>query len=116
MLLSVFGVASKKKFNVTTYKEIPAEKSDEAIQWLYAQIAMARPKIRRKAPERWKQSFYKPIYARANELGMSKEELYALAETKLSLKSPIGSLKDLTQKNLEKLHYIMINKLYVAKT
>ena len=105
----------KKEFNVTTYKEIPAEKSDEAIQWLYAQIAMARPKIRRKAPERWKQSFYKPIYARANELGMSKEELYAIAQTRLELKKPVRSLKDLTQKNLEKLHHIMIGEVNKSK-
>jgi hypothetical protein len=105
----------KKEFNVTTYKEIPAEKSDEAIQWLYAQIAMARPKIRRKAPEWWKQSFYKTIYARANELGMSKEELYAIAQTRLELKKPVSSLKDLTQKNLEKLHHIMIAEVNKSK-
>ena len=85
-------------------------------EWLYAQIAMARAKIRRKAPERWKQSLYKPIYARANELGMSKEELYAVAETRLALNKSIGSLKDLTQKNLERLHHIMIAEVNKSKT
>ncbi len=105
----------KKEFDVTTYKEISSDDSDRAIQWLYAQIAMARPKIRRKAPERWKQSFYKPIYARANELGMSKEDLYAIAQTRLELKKPVGSLKDLTQKNLEKLHHIMIGEVNKSK-
>lgn len=106
----------KKEFNVTTYKEISAEDSDDAIQWLYVQIAMARPKIRRKAPERWKQSFYKPIYARANELGISKEDLYAVAQARLSLKKPISSLKDLTQKNLERLHHIMIAEVNKSKS
>ncbi|MDY0300027.1 MAG: HNH endonuclease [Trichlorobacter sp.] len=105
----------KKEFTVTTYKEISSDDSDRAIQWLHAQIAMARPKIRRKDPERWKQSFYKPIYARAGELGMSKEELYVLAQTRLSLKNPIASLKDLTQKNLERLHHIMISESNKAK-
>jgi hypothetical protein len=105
----------KKEFDVTTYKEISSDDSDRAIQWLHAQIAMARPKIRRKAPERWKQSFYKPIYARANELGMSKEDLYAIAQTRLELKKPFGSLKDLTQKNLEKLHHIMIGEVNKSK-
>lgn len=105
----------KKEFDVTTYKEISSDDSDRAIQWLHAQIAMARPKIRRKAPERWKQSFYKPIYARANELGMSKEDLYAIAQTRLELKKPVGSLKDLTQKNLEKLHHIMIGEVNKSK-
>ncbi|MEW8507197.1 MAG: HNH endonuclease signature motif containing protein [Candidatus Thiodiazotropha sp.] len=105
----------KKEFNVTTYKEMSVENSEEAIQWLYAQIAMARPKVRRKNPERWKQSFYKPIYARANELGMSKEEIYEVARIHLALKKPINSLKDLTQKNLEKLHHIMIAKVNKLK-
>jgi hypothetical protein len=98
----------KSEFNVTSYKEIPLQDSDAAIQWLYTKIAMARPKVRRKDPEKWRQSFYKPIYARAGELGLQKEELYAFAADRLSLKIPIGSLKDLTQQNLEKLHRIMI--------
>ena len=55
----------KNEFNVTSYKEIPAQDSDRAIQWLQAQVAMARPKIRRRAPDKWKESLYKPIYARA---------------------------------------------------
>ena len=76
---------------------------------------MALPKIRRRDPEGWKRSFYKPIYARANSLGMAKEEFYGLAETKLPLKEPIGSLRDMTQKNRERLHHIIINKLNVAK-
>ena len=100
----------KRVFNVTTYKEISYDDSDNAIQWLHKQLAMVRPKIRRKNPERWKQSFYKPIYARAGELGMSKSDLYELAQTKLALKIPIVSLKDLTQKNLEKFYRIMITK------
>jgi hypothetical protein len=69
----------KNEFNVTSYKEIPAQDSDRAIQWFQAQIAMARPKIRRKAPDKWKESLYKPIYARAGELGISKDDLYLLA-------------------------------------
>lgn len=100
---------------MTSYKEIPLQDSDAAIQWLYAKIAMARPKVRRKDPEKWRQSFYKPIYARAGELGLHKEELYAFAADRLSLKIPIGSLKDLTQQNLEKLHRIMIAEVKKSK-
>lgn len=104
-----------KQFNVTTYKEIALDDSEKAIQWLHAQAAMARPKIRRKAPEKWKQSLYKPIYTRATkELNMSKEQLYALAQERLQLAKPITSLKELTERNLERLHHIMfyeVNKL-----
>ncbi len=98
----------KNEFNVTSYKEIPAQDSDRAIQWLQAQVAMARPKIRRKAPDKWKESLYKPIYARAGELGISKDDLYLLAQERLALKKPIRSLKELTQRDLQRLHHVMI--------
>jgi hypothetical protein len=98
----------KTEFNVTSYKEISAQDSDLAVQWLYTQIAMARPKLRRKAPEKWKKSLFKPIYARAGELGISKDDLYLLAQKRLNLKKPISSLKELTQRDLQRLHYIMI--------
>jgi hypothetical protein len=81
---------------------------DRAIQWLQAQVAMARPKIRRKAPDKWKESLYKPIYARAGELGISKDDLYLLAQERLALKRPIRSLKELTQRDLQRLHHVMI--------
>ena len=67
-----------------------------------------KTQIRRKAPDKWKQSLFKPIYARANELGISKNELYQLAQERMSLKKPINSLRDLTQRDLQKLHEIMI--------
>lgn len=98
----------KNEFNVTSYKEIPAQDSDRAIQWLQAQVAMARPKIRRKAPDKWKESLYKPIYARAGELGISKDDLYLLAQERLAIKKPIRSLKELTQRDLQRLHHVMI--------
>lgn len=98
----------KNEFNVTSYKEISAQDSDRAIKWLHAQVAMARPKIRRKAPEKWKESLFKPIYARAGELGISKDDLYVLAQERLYLKTPIRSLKELTQRDLQRLHHIMI--------
>ena len=101
----------KNEFNVTSYKEIPAQDSDRAIQWLQAQVAMARPKIRRKAPEKWKETLFKPIYTRASELGISKDDLYLLARERLPLKKPIRSLKELTQRDLQRLHYIMMYEI-----
>ncbi len=98
----------KNEFNVNSYKEIPVQDSDRAIQWLQAQVAMARPKIRRSAPDKWKESLYKPIYARAGELGISKDDLYLLAQERLALKKPIRSLKELTQRDLQRLHHDMI--------
>jgi hypothetical protein len=101
----------KNKFDVTSYKEIPVQDSDRAIEWLHKQLWMARPKIRRKNPKKWKGSLFKAIYTRAGELRISKDELYQLAQERLSLKKPISSLKDLTQRDLRRLHNIMIREV-----
>lgn len=98
----------KNEFSVTSHKEIPVQDSDRTIQWLQAQVAMARPKIRRKAPDKWKESLYMPIYARAVELGISKDDLYLLALERLALRKPIRSLKVLTQRDLQRLYHVMI--------
>ncbi len=94
----------KEEFCVTTYKEIDIRDSEKAIQWLETKINMLRPRIRRKDPEAWRRSFEIPIWAMAKELGLSKPEVYTLATDKYKLKKPINSLKELTQKNLEKLY------------
>lgn len=97
----------KKEFNVTTYKEIGIERSKEAIDWLYAQISMMRPKVRRPNPEKWRKTYYAPIYAKSKELGITKEKLYELAKERIPLKKSISSLKDLTQRDLVKLNNII---------
>lgn len=100
---SQLWVKFKKAFSVTSYKEVPLEKSDEAIQWFYKQKNMLLPKARKTSPDLWKNAHYKSIYAKWRELGYSKEELYSLAYEYLNLKTSILSLKELTQTNLHKL-------------
>lgn len=56
----------------------------------------------------WEESLFKPIYARANSLGICKEDLHPLAQERISLKEPIRSLKEPTQRDLQRLHHIMI--------
>jgi hypothetical protein len=98
-----------RKFKVTKYALIPYECSDDAIRYMHLQINMARPALRRKNPDMWKKSLYKPIYARANELGISKDELYTFAYQKIPLKKPISSLTELTMRDLERLNNLLKN-------
>ncbi|MCB5286171.1 MAG: HNH endonuclease, partial [Candidatus Cloacimonetes bacterium] len=98
-----------RKFKVTKYALIPFESSDDAIKYMHLQINLARPSLRRKNPDMWKKSLYKPIYARANELGLSKGELYMLAYQKIPLKKPILSLTELTMRDLERLNNLLKN-------
>ncbi|MEK7990914.1 MAG: HNH endonuclease [Thiotrichaceae bacterium] len=92
----------KEKFQVTTYKEIPFGCADEAIKIVQQETAKARPKVRRRNPDAWRNSYYKPIWAGAKQLGLSKDDIYKIAN-ELSSKKNINSLKDLTQKQLQQL-------------
>jgi hypothetical protein len=44
------------------------------------------------------------------ELGISKDDLYLLGQERLAIKKPIRSLKELTQRDLQRLHHVMIYK------
>jgi hypothetical protein len=90
-------------FQVTSYKEIPFGRVEEALKIAHTEIAKVRPKIRRRNPEAWRNQYYTAVYAAAGSLSMSKEDVYAFAYEQLRLKKPIGSLKELTQKQLQEL-------------
>jgi len=69
---------------------------------------MTGPKTRRKAPDKLKKSLCKASHARSDELGVFKDDLYLLAQERLALKKPIRSPKELTQRDLQRLHHVMI--------
>lgn len=97
----------KKTFKVTSYKLIAREDYPAVVTWLQQQAAILRPKLRRTDNERWRNEFNTAIYAKANELGMQKRDVYDLAEKRLKLPKPIDSLKDLGEQKLERFYRMM---------
>jgi len=97
----------KNRYNVTTYKAIPAHLGDEAISWLRQQSAIKRSKIRRNDTSKWRKELYTSIWARANELGMSKGEVYALVADRLGKR--VTSLTKLGERSLKKLYHIIMS-------
>ncbi len=95
----------KKHFQVTSYKLIPADLFDEAMDFLTQHKAMNRPKLRKTDNKRWKGKYYTAIYARCNERGISKAQLYALIKDRMGLR--VTSLKQLSDKNLKHLYNIV---------
>ncbi|MCI6988722.1 MAG: ORF6C domain-containing protein [Campylobacter sp.] len=91
----------KRKFKLTSYKELEKEKFDEAMQYLNKINSMKLSQIRRTNNPSWRKELYKSIYSKANELGLSKYDLYNLVYEKYNKK--IKSLKDLGEQNLVKL-------------
>lgn len=97
-----------RRFKVTSYKLISVESGEDAIQWLRQQVPQQRSKIRRKAPDEWRQQLFKSIWSKAGRLGLEKQEVYELAFRRLALKEPITSLKELGEQKLKKLYDIII--------
>jgi len=97
----------KKKFHLASYRALERGRFEEAVEWLQQQRALLRPKLRRKNNETWRKELYGSIYARAGELGIGKEEIYALAFDKLALRKRITSLTELGERNLERLSRLL---------
>jgi hypothetical protein len=97
----------KSQFNVAGYRAIPRSRGEEVIAWLLQQKAMLRPKLRRASNGTWRKEIYAAVYARCGELGIDKPALYELAQTKLGLASPVRSLTELGEQNLQRLHQIV---------
>lgn len=95
----------KKQFGVGAYTDIPAELGESAVAWLKQQRAIKRTKLRRAAPDLWRQDAYRRIWSKARELGMSKGEVYAIAAQKLG--KQVSSLKQLGEQALDSLRGIL---------
>ncbi|MBR4535983.1 MAG: ORF6C domain-containing protein [Bacteroidales bacterium] len=90
-----------KHFKIPTYKVLPKERYDEAIEWINKQIAINRNKLKRINPDQWRKDMYKSIHARANELGI---DIHDFANDVLNPKCLISSLTELSDLRLKKLY------------
>lgn len=92
----------KNTFKVTTYKEIPRERFDEAVSLLQQAKARNLPAIRRKDNELWRRKLYASIFAIAKkELGWSDEDIHTFSSLKLG--KAVSSLKDVGERDLTKI-------------
>lgn len=95
-----------KHFKITSYKTLPKEQFDEAIEWLNQQIAINRNKLKKINPEQWRKDMYKSIHARANELGI---DIHSFANDVINPKSQISSLTELSDLRLKKLYQALFS-------
>ena len=97
--------ALKARFNVPSYKLIPAHLGPDAIDWLAEQNAMLRPKLRRTANPLWRNEHYKAIWAKSRSMGLSKADVYHIVHTRIG--KNVNSLKRLGERDLKKLYNII---------
>lgn len=100
-----------KHFGITSYKLLPKDKYEEAITWLQKRIAYkGKKRLRRGDTEVWRKKQYSAIYTRAREMGMTREEVLHQATILLALKSPLESLKDVSDTRLQKIYNYIFSK------
>lgn len=86
----------QRRFDVPSYLLIPRERYPEALAYLQRELVIRRSILRRRDPGKFRHELFRSIYARAGELGWSREKLYRFATERLALQSSITSLKRLT--------------------
>lgn len=95
----------KRYFQITGYKFLPKDKFNEAMRWFDQQkVLKYRPKLKKADNDEYRKDYYKSIHAKANELKFSREELYQFINDFLKPKSPISSLKELSDARLKKVY------------
>lgn len=106
-------VGFREHFRITGYKFLPKDRFEEAIRWFELQkVLKYRPKLRKADNEEYRKQLYKSIHAKANELKMSREDLYILINDLIVPKNPITSLKELSDIRLKKVY----NKIFSMKS
>lgn len=94
-----------RQFKITSYKLLPLNDFDSAIQWLNKRIAYyGKKNLRHGDNAQWRKKQYTAIYSRLKQLQMNRADLLTFAEQKLELKKPLGSIKDLSDTRLNKLY------------
>jgi hypothetical protein len=85
----------QRHFQVPSYLLIPRERYNDALSFLSQQRAIHRSRLRDHDPVAYANDLYRAIFASARELGWVGERVYQFATEKLTLKSPLASLKEL---------------------
>lgn len=108
----IYGLL-KSKFKVPRYDLIAKEQFDDAMKFLSKLNASTyRKELRSTDNEEWKKKMRSSIRAKANQLGMSREEFYEYVERVLELKNTISSITELSDTRLKKLY----DKIFSKKT
>lgn len=93
----------QRRFGVPSYAVLPRERFDEALQFLKRQRAAFRANLRRRNPVMFATDLHRAIFARAGELGWSRDAVYAFAREKLGLGRSVKSLRELGPHQLSRL-------------
>ena len=101
----------KERYKVDSYKLIPKEYFDDAREYLSKYNAsVIRKTLKNIDNKTYRKEQYKAIHAKANELHIDHDELYAIINSYLNHKEQYKSLTELSDTALHKIYLYFINK------
>lgn len=85
----------QRRFRVSSYLLIPADRFAAAMTFLKRQRAAHRGALRRRNPTAYANDFFRVIHAAARQLGWDRERVCCFAQARLGLREPVRSLREL---------------------
>jgi hypothetical protein len=99
------------RFDVPSYRAIPAVQADEVIDWLRRNLARVRSRLHPKGTRQWHNSKLASIWARTGERGLSGPQVHELARIALGLTETPTSLSALSDDQLELFYRYVLSHL-----
>jgi hypothetical protein len=101
----------KNRFKLDKYEELLAADFAEAGNWYRQQMAILTRKLKVPAPDAWRHARIGAIKQAMRQLGYddtNKAVFYQELATRLKMKKPFSSLKDLTKRDLERVYNLVL--------
>ena len=98
----------QNRFQVSEYKELPANRFPEVEPWYRQQAAIETRSLRKRAPDAWRKARYVAIHQAMQKLGCEKEAFYAELSQRLKMRKPFSSLTELTKRDLERVYALVL--------
>ncbi len=101
----------KKRYNVDSYHLIPKEQFEDAMESLSKYNAsVVRKTLKNLDNSTYRKEYYKAIHAKANQLNIGHDELYAIINSRLNHKTQYNSLTELSDTALRSIYLYFIGK------
>jgi hypothetical protein len=102
-----WGKMFNNAFNIPKRDLLPSSKMGDAQAWYEQQRKMQRIGYKTAAPDEWRNNAYAFIKARMSEMGRTNADYYPEVSSRLKMKRPFTSLKNLSKKDLERVYGVV---------
>jgi hypothetical protein len=94
----------RNRYNVRKVENLSSGEMADVEQWYKEQKGIQTRGLKNKAPDAWRTERIKAIKAAMRTMGQTNETYYPQVATRLKMKKPFRSLKDLTKQDLDRVY------------